>query len=407
MHRTKSSRNTVLFLTALSITTSALAGCTSPGASTSTSSKGAIVVSSAAPLVSPAFQIPEFKAGMDAAVSSINANGGVAGHQLNLDFCDTTFSVNGEISCARKAVAAKSAAILAPIFFLDQSGATWETLEAANMPVVGSLGGSPAELTMSNVFLQTGGAPAVAYGCIAAALNAGATKLRVVMDTSPTAGFFSDMYSDALASAGVTPLPTVTADLTSDPTLSTAASQAIADGADGLILAGPPTVTVKLIAALRSAGYDGAISAQSGIPANALTALGSAGDGLLITSGNAAVSDTSNTGVSAFLADMAEYQKAAPVNDWSLQGWTAVRLFAAGAADVQEFDSSSVLAAFDGVSTPIDIGTIAPWLIAGQTSPLPAFPRILNPSVSISSVTDGIVVAKGGFIDPFTELSNR
>jgi branched-chain amino acid transport system substrate-binding protein len=368
---------------------------------------GTIALASAAPLASPMFQIPQYQAGMEAAVASINAAGGVGGKQLSLDFCDTGFSVNGEVGCARTAVADGAAAVIAPIFFLDQAGTTWDSLEAAGIPVVGALGGSPVELAKPNIYPLGAGGPGVTFGCVAAALDAGATELRMVIDTTPTAGFFEGLTQAAFASAGIEALETVVADATSDPTYATAASKAIADGTDGIIVAGAPPETVKLIGALRSAGYEGIISVQSGIPTVAFEALGDAAEGILVTGLSVSPATTDNPGIAAFLADMEKYQPDADIDDWTVQGWTAVRLFAAGAADAESFDPAGIIAALDAFSTPVELGTIGPWAVADRTSPLPDFPRILNPEVAIGVIEGGVIKDSGEFVNPFTALSDR
>ena len=97
------------FLLAAAVT---ISGCSSSGGKGSTSSANTpttsgsgssagatgspILIGGAIPIHSSVYNQPDAETGLDAAVASINAAGGVNGHPLQVDFCDTQYSVNGE-----------------------------------------------------------------------------------------------------------------------------------------------------------------------------------------------------------------------------------------------------------------------------------------------------------------------
>jgi hypothetical protein len=120
----------------------------------------------------------------------------------------------------------------------------------------------------------------------------------------------------------------------------------------------------------------------------------------------ALTTDTTNTGVAKYLADMAKYGSNT-ITDSSLFNWSAVELFAKAIAGATSFDAASVNTALNSVSTPIDIGTVGPWQSSGVTSPLATFTRILNPTVSYGVIKNGAIVPAGnsGFVNPFTTLT--
>jgi hypothetical protein len=68
--------------------------------------------------------------------------------------------------------------------------------------------------------------------------------------------------------------------------------------------------------------------------------------------------------------------------------------------------SALITAALSGVTAPVDVPTAGPWVGSG-VSPLPAYPRILNPTITYGAVKNGAVQPLGGgFVNPFTNLAS-
>jgi ABC-type branched-subunit amino acid transport system substrate-binding protein len=407
-----------VLVAAISTAALALAACSSSGGSGPAASSGGggastgtsgspITIGGAVPINSSVYNQPDAKTGLDAAIASINAAGGVNGHPLKLDFCDTEYTVNGELRCARQLASDKVSAVVNPYFLADQSGAEITTLAQAGIPIFGSQGLSPAELNSPDVFPLSSGLPGWAYGAAAQMLGAGATKISVLIDTNPGSAFSATLVTAAIKSAGKS-ATTVTGDPNSDPTFAAAAAKATKGGVNGVILTPSPLNLPKMITALRQSGYTGKIGSLSVImPPAVVKALGSAGEGVLADSQVALTSDSSNTGVQKYTADMAKYGKNT-ITDSSLFNWSAVELFAKAIAGATSFDAKSIVSTLNGVSTPIDIGTVGPWKTSGVTSPLKDFSRILNPTVSYGVVKNGEIVTagSGGYVNPFTTLAS-
>jgi ABC-type branched-subunit amino acid transport system substrate-binding protein len=395
--------------------TSAAAGGSSSAPATagaSSSSGGAasgspILIGAAIPIASSVYNQPDAKTGITAAIASINAAGGVKGHPFKLDFCDTQYTVNGELTCARKLAADKVTAVIDPFFLADQSGAEYPVLSKAGIPVFGSQGLSPAELNNPDVYPLASGLPGWAYGAADQMVKAGATKISIMIDTNPASGFGATLITAALKSAGKT-ATTVTGDPASDPTFATAAAKASGGGVDGVILFPSPLNLPKMVSALKQNGYTGKIGTLSVIfPQPLITALGPAADGILADSQAAFTTDTANAGVAQYMADMKKYG-GGTVTDSSLFSWSAVQLFAKAIDGASTFDTAGVTSALKSVSSPIDIKTVGPWQASGVTSPLSSFSRILNPTVAYGVVKGGKLVTTGsGFVNPFTSLSGQ
>jgi len=389
------------------------AACSSSGNNAASSSSAGtaaattIVIGGAGPLHNPAYNEPTLLTGLQAAVDSINAAGGVKGHKLKLNFCDTGYTVNGELSCAHQFVSQQVAAVVDPYFLADQSGAEVKLLQQAGIPDFGGQGLSPFELNNPDAYPLSSGLPGWTYGAVASLVKAGAKKISILVDTNPASQFAGQLLAAAAKSAGIT-APVVTGDPNADPTFSAAAAKATAGGKNGVALFPAPVNVPKMIKALRQTGFQGKISLPTVIlPAVFIKALGAAGNGVLADSQVALTTDTSNPGVSQYLAGMKKYGHN-QVTDASIFAWSAVQVFAKAIAGASSFDAKGVTAALKSLSTPVDVKTVAPWQAAGMTSPLPTFSRILNPTVTFGIVKNGQLVSEGGgFVNPFTMLSGK
>ncbi|MTD55480.1 ABC transporter substrate-binding protein [Amycolatopsis sp. RM579] len=341
---------------------------------------------------------------MEAAVEPINAAGGVKGRPLRLTVCDSQFTVNGEMACTRKLVAAKPSAIVAPFLAADQSGGVFKILETEKLPVVGGQGGSPAEMN-SPVSYPLGSAFMGPYqGAALGMVRAGATSVTVLADSpNPAGSFATDLITNALHVRGITKVKRVTAYPAADPTFATAAAQAGGDGVDGIVLDATSNSNAKLVRALRSGGYTGAITVPALLfPASSIGELGSLAEGIVLDSSTAFPADTANPGVAAFLGDMHRYRPDAAVDDASLQAWSGVQLFAKVAAQASVVEPATLITTLDHLNSPIDIQTSGPWSVAGKLNTIPGFSRIVNPMVTFGTVRGGKVVPQqGGFENPF------
>jgi ABC-type sugar transport system substrate-binding protein len=167
------------------------AACSSSGNNAASSSSAGtaatttIVVGGAGPLHNPAYNEPTLQTGLQAAVDSINAAGGVKGHKLKLQFCDSGYTVNGELSCAHQFVSQQVAAAVDPYCLADQSGAEVKLLQQAGIPIFGGQGLSPIELNNPDAYPLSSGLPGWTYGAVASLLKAGSKKISILVDTNP------------------------------------------------------------------------------------------------------------------------------------------------------------------------------------------------------------------------------
>jgi ABC-type branched-subunit amino acid transport system substrate-binding protein len=393
-----------------------VAGCSSTSGATSASGSGdpggsgtgsVITLGGAGPVSDPTLSQPERKAAEEAAVAEINAAGGVNGHQLKLEYCDTQNNPNGELSCMRQLVQEKVSAIITPGLIADQSGRGYLVAAAAKIPVIGGQGLTPVEFATPGNFPIGSGIPGWAYGQVADLLKQGAKKIAFFGTTDPGSQYIIKLSQGALKSAHVAAVRTVVVDPSTDPTFASGAAKVMAGGVDGIVFDSSPLDAPRAIAALRAAGYKGMISSITAIFASAtLKALGSQANGLLLTSQLALTSDTANAGVSQFLADMKKYQPGAQVNETSETSWAGVKLFAAVMKHASDLSSTATWGAFSNLSAPARILVAGPYQVKSATVYLKGYPRMYNPTVQNGVIKGGILTPDGkGFVNPFTTLT--
>jgi branched-chain amino acid transport system substrate-binding protein len=412
---------------ALAVVLTTAAACSSSGKSTNTGGGGSsgstgsggtsggaaangspITIGGVFPIASSVLSEPDRRGGFTAAIDDLNAHGGIDGHPLKLDFCDTQFAANQEIACMRKMVSDKVTAVLNPNIIQDQSGKGYLFTSDAKIPVIGGEGLTPVEFKTAGVFPIGSGIPGWATGQVAQVIKAGAKKIAIFGDNSPGAQFILSFAQSALKSAGITPVRAVQVDPTADPTFAQGAAKVIEGGVDAVIYDSAPNYVPKAVAALRQAGYTGIVSTISGVLNPALiTAMGAQANGLLVSSQLALPTDTSNSAVQQFNADMKQYAPGVTVDETGESAWAAVMLFDAVAKNISGgVTSQSVMAAFNDLSTPINISIIGPYQVKGVTPPLKDYPNIYNPTITEGKVENGQVVPDGapGFVNPFTAV---
>jgi branched-chain amino acid transport system substrate-binding protein len=279
----------------------ALAGCDSASSGAASPAGGAtspIVVGTEMPLTGQQVTEPELKAGMEAAVSDVNAVGGIDGHPLQLKICDTQFDPNLELTCMRNLISDKVTAIVGGLVAADQSGREFQLASQAGIPVIGGEGTVPAEFTTPGVFPISSGFVGWVYGGIEQLITGGAKKIGVVGIDNASGLYGVKLGDEALAAAGMKPVTTAIADPQADPTFSTAAAKAIANGADALYVTMIAPDMPKILTALRNAGYHGLIATLTDLATPAIIkAAGPAAEGMLVTGHAAFATETANPGI--------------------------------------------------------------------------------------------------------------
>jgi len=162
--------------------------------------------------------LPELSIADKAGLRFINEElGGVDGHPITLELCDTKFSPEGSQRCAQQMVQNNVAAVMGGI---DVFGDGIKILADNGIPFVGGIPVSFASAQSPNSFQFSGGSWG-AFVSLAhyAAKNLHAKKISIMYSEFPPITDAADMTKRALAKLGVTdvrlvPMPIVATDLT-------------------------------------------------------------------------------------------------------------------------------------------------------------------------------------------------
>jgi ABC-type branched-subunit amino acid transport system substrate-binding protein len=391
-----------------SSTTASTSGTSGAAGASSGSSSSAIVVGGMAPLTSQVLTQPEMEAGILAAVDALNAKGGIDGHQVKLNFCDTQYTTSGEISCMDELIGDKVSALIAPAIAASASGSPFELAEPADLASVGGLGTIVTEFTQPGIFPLAGSDPGWVYGAMSDLVKGGARRIAVLGNAVGSYEAVRGYALAALKQAGLTPVSVVEADPTSDPTFSAAAAKVVSSDPDGLYLGASPANVPLAVRALRAAGYTGPIaSLAAAFSPPIIKALGSEGNGIELAGNVAFPSETSNPAVAAYLADMAKYQPNGTIDQLSETAWAAMMLFAQAMKGQTNFSASNVLSVMNNLATPINLGVTGPYKVKGSPSPIPGFPNIHNPTITLGVLDNGVIKQQAGpaFVNPVTVLN--
>src|SRR5271165_913406 len=257
-------------------------GASSSGSASGTASGTPIVIGSMAPLSSSVYSVPNFPLAAQAAVDVINAAGGVNGHPLKFDFCDTKLAAAQELSCTRNLISDHVVAAVDPLIVTDQSGSELKLFQQAGIPYFGGQGATPAEMQNPDSYPLTSGAVGWFYGMAKVLKAAGATKVAIYTNASSSGPFAAGLVSDALQALGMTKVGTFTANLQSDPTLASSAAKVVASGANGVALL--PQNLPLMVQALNQAGFKGKLATIDVYAQAALIkAMGSLANGILLS----------------------------------------------------------------------------------------------------------------------------
>jgi ABC-type branched-subunit amino acid transport system substrate-binding protein len=165
---------------------------------------------------------------------------------------------------------------------------------------------------------------------------------------------------------------------------------------DGVAIAESTDLSVKLVTALRQAGYQGKI-APSSLNPDAIDKLGSAAEGLVVAGSYEAVTTTSNPTTKQYVTEMDRYAEDAAQDEFSLNAWLSIHFIADELAKLPAIDAKSFFDALDA-GPMVDLG-VAPPFALGNGNTFVGLPRIPRATVQYQKVEDGKIVANGDFVD--------
>lgn len=332
-----------------------------------------------------------------AAVRAVNAQGGISGHQVKLDFCNEGLDPNKARACARAMVSSGVLAMAGDTVITAEPDVA-EILGAAGVANVGpisfsgSLGSDP-----NSYLLSSGDQSAFVAAQSEAAVRFGGKRVAQFLLDSPADSNYPRFSGAVVRAAGGTYTGTVTApQVTSD--VSTQAAALMSQNPDVVLTNASAPASLGVIKDMVSLGYKGKfVSDGTQFKQADMTGLGSAADQVLVASPFPPLSATRIPGIQQFLKEMAAERASgdsqAPAENQlieieSMSAWLAVHAIAdiagnAKATTAAEFKKAIGKAA--GVSL---LGVNPPWT-PNKTVPGSAVPRQTDNSYYVIGWSNG------------------
>jgi ABC-type branched-subunit amino acid transport system substrate-binding protein len=327
---------------------------------------------------------PEQVVAAKAAAAKVNAAGGVNGHPIQIDSCDTRYDQAATAACARKAKSNGDVAVVGAV--TSNGDAMNPILVSEGIANIGQFPISPSDYSSKTNFPIVAGTPALIAGAARALANAGAKRITSLYVDIP-----SGAIATTFVSAGLSGTQAKVTNKVAMPTTATDVTQYVAAAArnsDGVVIAVFPQQTVPVVKAFKQQGLTTKLSAPSLQPA-LLGQLGASADGVL-TANQFAPLTSDLAGVHEFLDGMKAAAPNASLNDFALSGWTGVMTFAAAMKqqNVTDITAATVLAALPKVSN-LDLGGIVHEISFTTPNPAPGLGRIFNPYIQYGVLRGG------------------
>ena len=191
-------------LTALALIAAACSSNSSTPSTTQPTFTGAnVVVGQIIPLTGAALQLTQSGEAMKAAVNYYNSQGGLQGHKLVLDQCDTQDSATVEAQCAQKLVNDHAVADIGGDTNFNVT-AVQPTLTAASIARIGLLMGSVTEYTAKTNYAIEPGMILMLGGMLTQLIRHGCKTMNMVTVDSPSAGQLKALLGPIATQAGGT-----------------------------------------------------------------------------------------------------------------------------------------------------------------------------------------------------------
>lgn len=349
------------------------AACSSSGGAASDSggsNSGSVKLMVIGDLQTPIQAIPQLVTGAKAAANKVNAAGGVNGHKISIESCNTQGDPNVSAACARKAVSDHVAAVVGMLALTSAN--VVPILEAAHIPAIGSFDINSVD-HMSPVSFPLDSSAVQLVGEIVAVPGWQSCKHPAMLYDSDldsakrAANTMKNLYASLSPS-----VKAKTVAITTTTTDFRAQIAALLDGGtDCAWTASTPTPMLALVKAAAASGQHVKLANNaSTLTADQLKGLGSAGKGVYISSSfllpGTSAGDT-------FAADMKSVDSSAPADQNAEDAYASVLILANVAKTLAVYTGPKVLAALNSAKN-IEVGvlpTIASFPASGGVASIP------------------------------------
>lgn len=324
---------------------------------------------------------PSTEGGWKAAVAQINDSGGIDGHPINLQVCDTQGNPNVSQSCAEKAVSSGDVAVVATSNLL--STAQIPTLQKAGIAYVGADvsdtldATSPISFPLASASYDLNladGAVAKMIGC----KNVGGVVIQAPNITS----VLEKSLKSSTESEGLTYTGTVLAPATQTNFTSIVAAVQ-KQGADCIEPAIDQQQNTALLTAWKQSGSSMKI-VDPGIILASLDSIASVADGIYVFSPVRLATDPK---VAKAVAAVKKYAPGTSIDSRSIEGWATIQLLAQALKSVtsHQYTAKTVLTAMGSLQNATTDGVLPPITTTKDNSNS-KYARVFNPDFVIYKI---------------------
>lgn len=355
------------------------------------SSSDTLTLGQIVPVDNPAISFPGYHDGAEVAVRAINAEGGVAGNKLKLNFCDDKADPVQTAKCAEEAAGDEDTVALVASFSTN-GAALMPVLESAELPSLGSLPLAPIDAESPMAFPLSAGGFYYSGFAEAASEEVGAKTAVIVSSDAPGTDARIAAATAGAKEAGVkildtTIVPANTLDF------SNVVTKAVSKNPDAILGVGvnvPDQVKYWKAAGAQGVEIPYFTTASAATPDN-------------IESGGAGAENSYMLDVfprwegdeewaSEFREDFEAYGDGAELSSDAFRGWASVKAFQEIAEGIDgSIDRKSFLEALNS-TTSLDT-LFFTGVDLTKAGPIEAYPRITVTTVYVNQIVDGAIVA--------------
>jgi branched-chain amino acid transport system substrate-binding protein len=322
---------------------------------------------------------PEIKAAQ-AAVQYVNQyKGGVAGHPIDLDVCETHQTPAGATDCATQMVNDKVAAVLYGV--TGQGGSIYKGLQGSNIPLIAQGSIDQDTLTGQGSFALANLLSSVIAAPAGVAEGKGIKKAAIVVIDVPAASgpvkaIGPAFYKNAGIDADVVAIPPGTADMT--PQI----QAELAKNPGQFAVIGDSTFCTSALKAIKTVGFKGSIVINPECIGEKTGASIPGGySGVVVTTWNTS-SDHSTKDYKVYSAVLDKYAKGSSKGGTAPGGYMVIRSFAdAMSKATGDIDAASVMSTFSSMASPVPFAMGGGTTFQCGTKPVAIAPNICGSQV--------------------------
>jgi len=330
-----------------------------------------------AAVATPIQNYPDAISGAQAAADAINKAGGLKGHPVQVESCNTQSQANVATACARQAVSDGVVAVIGQSSTL--TGLELPILQAANIPSVGNYSfGNAIDWTNPDAFPTVGGVAIGYIGMPFAFKQLGKHKLAIFYQDVPSA---ATNAKNAANAARVARLPYCLILMAGSTTDFAPLAQKLKDcGADAVEFINSPGVSGGLMRTAASLGIQVQFGHNNGsIGEPEAAQIGSPTEGMLLAAPFPTFRDAQFPGIKQWVKEMTASGHASPADlkPNGMNSWMALHGLAQIASKMKgDVTAANLTAALRAQKTPINLYGLVQWA-PGAKGPA-AFPRWSN-----------------------------